>query len=117
MGPESRSVYLQHLICNPHNGQWELSSLYSIDDLGASHGESDLVHLSWSHSGTDLAVVDIAGRVSIHAVYGAAMNRLAVSRRALLDPEDDLASLVGFMWLYKEDRPERPSVCAETELP
>ena len=98
-------MILQHFICDPHDGQWTLSKRYTIESIRSAHGESDLVHLSWSHVGNELAVIDAVGRVSVHQVM-LAMNRLNVFRRSIQDPEDNLSSIVGLMWLHTH-RPDK----------
>ena len=106
---DNRSVILQHLICEPHTGQWNLSKQYQINDVRSAHGNTDLVHLSWSHLGSEIAVIDILGRISIHMVL-LAMNRATCVKRCIQEPEDDLSSAVGFMWLYS-DNPGRHVRC------
>lgn len=106
---DNRTVILQHLICDPQSGQWNLSKQYQMHDIQSAHGDTDLVHLSWSHSGFEVAVVDVVGRTSIHMIL-LAMNRLTCTRRCIQDPEDDLSSPVALMWLYT-DNPHK-HVCA-----
>ena len=99
---DNRSVILQHLICDPHTGQWNLSKQYQIHDVRSAHSDTDLVHLSWNHSGSEIAVVDVVGRISVHMVL-LAMNRATCVKRCIQDPEDDLNSAVGLMWLYTDN--------------
>lgn len=98
---DARKVILQHLLRDPINGRWELSKENVVDDISRWHGQIDLVHLSWSHTGNELAIVDRLGRTSIFGVY-VAINRINVSRRCTVDPEDDLGAVVGLMWLHAE---------------
>ena len=58
----------------------------------------ELVHISWSPSGTELAVVDIYGRLSILTIY-IVINRLTPIKAWNADPEDHANSLVGLTWL------------------
>ena len=73
-----------------------------MHDIRSAHSDTSLVHLSWSHSGYELAIVDIVGRISIHMIL-LAMNRLTCTRRCIQDPEDDLSSPIGLMWLYTDN--------------
>lgn len=52
----------------------------------------------WNTLGTELAVVDNLGRVSLYAVY-MSVNMLQCTRNYITDQEDDLSALVGFWWL------------------
>lgn len=104
------NIILKHLICDSYDGQWKLSKGYSLDDLPPVHDGGDIVHLSWSHSGSELAVVDLLGRISVFSIF-ITMNRLNSSRRCILDPEDHLGAVVGLMWLHTtpaHNSPERP---------
>ena len=101
MGKDGQSVILQHLLCEPDNGQWTLSKQYPVHDIRAQHGTADVAHLSWSHLGNELAVIDVFGRISIHMILPA-MNRATRIKKCLQDPEDDLSAIVGFMWMHHE---------------
>jgi len=101
---DNRNVIIQHLLCDPHNGRSKLSKEYVVDDIPQYHAEGDLVHVSWSHSGNDLAVIDRLGRISICSIYQNIMNRMAVVRRCTVDPEDDLGAIVGLTWLHLADQ-------------
>lgn len=103
LSKDRRSVILQHLACEPSTGQWTLSKQYPLHDIRATHGAIDLVHLSWSHLGNELAVIDVLGRISVHMMV-LALNRMTCVKRCNQDPEDDLSSAVGFMWLHSENR-------------
>lgn len=90
-------------MCDISNGQWRLSKEHSIDGVVNAHSEHQIVHLSWSHHGNDLAIVDAFGQISIYSVF-IAINRLSLYRRCLLDPGDHLSAVVGLTWLHL-DRP------------
>ncbi|KAL9130983.1 MAG: hypothetical protein Q9217_000972 [Psora testacea] len=111
IGSSGYSVILQHLLCDPQDGQWKLSQEYVIDDAYTNQHQVELVHLSWDHGGNFLAIVDAHGRTSIYAAYFT-INRMSVLRRCAFDPEDDLGAVAGLMWLYV-DRPSfyyKPSI-------
>lgn len=63
-----------------------------------AHGGHPLVHLSWNETGTELAVVDSSGRVSICSV-SIALNHITGLRQAVVDADDDGGQIVGMMWL------------------
>lgn len=91
-------VVVRHLICSPADGKWSLSEEYPQHHIVQHHIGQRLLHLCWNEIGSDLAVLDASGRVSILTI-NAALNNLAVSRQAIADPSDDGAQVVGMMWL------------------
>lgn len=100
---DGRNVILRHLFCDHQNGQWVMSKENVLEDALKTHSGSSLAHLSWSHSGTELAVIDVYGRISIYAVLAMPpVNRLTTVRRFVADPEDNLSSVVGMMWLHND---------------
>jgi mediator of RNA polymerase II transcription subunit 16 len=94
-------VNLQHLSCSPRDGQWGLSASYTAEAVSTMHSEHQLVNLCWNHSGAELAIADVFGRISVF-VISSALNRIAAVRRCVVDPEDSLSALVGLMWLHTE---------------
>lgn len=92
---------LRQLVCSPKDGQWKLSEEYNAEAVSVVHSEHKIVHLSWNHTGNDLAVFDIYGQISVFTIL-IALNRLTVIRRCLTDPEDNLGAVVGYMWLNTE---------------
>lgn len=61
-------------------------------------GNHALVHLEWSETGGELAVVDAGGRVSVFTI-SIALNNVALHRQAIQDQADDGAQVVGMLWL------------------
>ena len=104
---DRQGVVLQHLICDARDGQWKLSEEYAIEGVAATHGNTKVVHLSWDTSGTLLAVCDLRGRITIYtvALANTAINRMSISRRCNVDPDDDLSTIVGLTWLPNERGP------------
>ncbi|KAI9671992.1 MAG: mediator complex subunit [Trizodia sp. TS-e1964] len=98
---DGRGISIRGLFCSPRNGKWSLSGEYPATPRGALGDGNRLVHLCWNHSGSDLAVVDSYGRISLFSVV-IAINRLAETRQFLNDPEDDLSAVVGMCWLNGE---------------
>lgn len=66
--------------------------------LPHDQAEYPIVHLSWSHLGTDLAILDAAGRLIIFSmVY--ALDRMSPVRTHLTEDEDEVSVVVGMHWL------------------
>lgn len=72
---------------------------YLVDGVATAHSEHQIVHLSWSHHGNELAIVDAFGQISIYSMF-IAINRLSLYRRCVLDPEDHLSTVIGLTWLH-----------------
>ena len=67
------------------------------------HQGAQLVHLSWSYTGSELMLFDIIGRISVWSIPSMAhINRLVPTRQCVVDPEDNLSAVVGMMWLHHE---------------
>ena len=88
-------------MCDPHDGNWRLGKDHVVQEVSLTHGDHEIVNLAWSHSGNDLAIIDISGQISIYNIY-ISINRLVISRRCVLDPEDNLSAVVGLMWLHND---------------
>lgn len=69
--------------------------------IALSHNGYPLKHLSWSHAGTELAVTDILGNISVFSLVHA-INRCTISRRCALGAEDNLSVIVGLAWLNQD---------------
>lgn len=89
---------LRHLLCDPKDGQGKLSEDYSEEEVSTVHSDHQIVHLSWNTVGTDIAIVDVFGQISIFTVQ-IPLNRIRVSRKCVMDPEDNLSAVVGLKWL------------------
>ena len=92
---------LRHLVCSPKDGQWKLSEEYNADAVTTVHSEHQIVHLSWNHTGNDLAVFDLYGQISVFTIL-IALNRVTLMRRCISDPEDNLGAVVGHIWLNSD---------------
>lgn len=75
-----------------------LSDDTPLHPVTEAHGAHPLVHLCWNEMGSELAVVDSSGRVSIYSIL-VALNSIAGLRQAAYDPDDDGSQIVGMMWL------------------
>lgn len=91
-------VNVRHLQCQPSDGKWVLSDDTPLLPVTEAHGGHPLVHLCWNEMGSELAVVDSSGRVSIYSIL-VALNSIAGLRQAAFDPDDDGSQIVGIMWL------------------
>lgn len=91
-------VIVRHLACNPSDGKWALTEEYPQNQIAQLHLGQQLLHLCWNETGSDLAVLDASGRISILSIP-AALNSLGISRQTVVDPPDDGAQIVGMMWM------------------
>lgn len=91
-------VNIRHLRCQPSVGKWVLSDETSSLPVTEAHGGLPLVHLLWNETGSELAVLDSSGRLSIYTIT-TALNQIAGQRQATFDPDDDGNQVVGIMWL------------------
>lgn len=66
--------------------------------IGRLYRGFDWTHVTWSPHGTDLLIIDSAGRIAVAVVY-IALNRLIVTKALNCDPEDNMNAVVGFKWL------------------
>ncbi|KAL8835573.1 MAG: hypothetical protein Q9170_003257 [Blastenia crenularia] len=110
---DGHSLTLRNLYCDPATGLWRLSEGGEAKNITLIHDGHALKHLSWSHSGTELAVTDALGNISVFSLH-ITIDRCIVSRRCVLGAEDDLSTIVGLMWL-NQDRSSplhRPAVKA-----
>ena len=96
---DGSSVVVRSLMCDSSNGQWRMSKEHLVDGVAAAHSEHQLVHLSWSHHGNELAIVDVFGQICIYSGF-IAINRLNLYKRCVLDPEDHLNAIIGLTWLH-----------------
>ncbi|KAL2785045.1 mediator of RNA polymerase II transcription subunit 16 [Aspergillus keveii] len=97
----STRVHVRHLHCQPSDGRWVLSEETPLNQITEAHGEHTLVHLCWNEAGSELAVADASGRVSICSIP-IALNSVNGARPATLDTEDDGGQIVGMMWLNQQ---------------
>jgi mediator of RNA polymerase II transcription subunit 16, fungi type len=103
---DSTSVSIQCLRLNRRTAVWELSSKYPLE-LGTDDACPHVyIHLCWSGTGTDLAIFDTKGRITIVGMFTAsAVNRFQDLGYINPDQGDDLRPAVGAFWLPSSDRP------------
>lgn len=75
-----------------------LSEESSLAPVTEAHNGNQLVHVSCNETGSELAVVDCLGRVSIYSI-SMALNSITGLRQASFDSSDDSNQIVGMMWL------------------
>ena len=107
------NVDIRYLKLQATTGKHDLSGNYPIHEANTNENHWKLVHLDWSQTGTDLAVIDAAGRVAVYSLSMVAANQIVVSRTATVDAEDALSQSVGMAWL-NPDRPVGIRPCAST---
>ncbi|KAL8736286.1 MAG: hypothetical protein Q9166_000441 [cf. Caloplaca sp. 2 TL-2023] len=98
---DGSSVILRNLYCDPATGLWTLSDGDDLGTVTMIHTGHTLKHLSWNHSGTELAVADTLGNISVFSLL-VSINRCSVSRRCVLGAEDNLSAIVGLTWLNQD---------------
>ncbi|KAF7719404.1 Uncharacterized protein PECH_004899 [Penicillium ucsense] len=91
-------VCVRNLQSSPSDGTWGLSDEFPLAPVTEAHSGNQLLHLSWSDAGSELAVVDSMGRVSIYSIF-MALNNITGLRQATYDSGDDSNQIVGLMWL------------------
>ena len=95
-------IDLQYLIFDRRSRSWILSAKRT------EHvGLGQLASLVWSPMATDLAVVDVTGRLSILRPVGTTANRLSEVRAGSGDRVEPFSQAIGVHWL-SQDRAERP---------
>ena len=82
---------------------WSLSDGDEAKMIALVHNGQTLKHLSWNHTGTELAVIDTLGGISVSSLLNS-VNRSSILKRCVLGAEDNLSIPVGSMWL-NQDRP------------
>lgn len=95
---DGQRINVRHLHCRPSDGKWTLSDDTPLFPVTEVHGGHMLIHLYWNETGSELAVVDSSGRVSIYSI-SIALNSIAGQRQATYDPDDEANQIVGMMWL------------------
>jgi mediator of RNA polymerase II transcription subunit 16 len=77
--------------------KWDLGADVQLD-VPHHNDEFPLVHLSWSHLGNDLAVVNAAGHVMIFSC-AMVLDRMNFTRTELSQSDNEIDAVVGMHWL------------------
>ena len=96
--PEANALEFRNLRCSPENGTWALSEPTKTPPLTPTMDGGPLKHICWSPTGSELAVIDAAGRVTVLSIFSS-LNKPTLSRHCQGDPVDDLHGVVGCYWL------------------
>jgi mediator of RNA polymerase II transcription subunit 16 len=97
VGPDGYSVNFRIFSRDIATGKWDLRRDVPLA-IPQARDDYPIVHLSWSHLGNDLVVVDAAGRVMIFSC-AMALDRMHFSRADLAHPEAEVDGVVGIHWL------------------
>jgi mediator of RNA polymerase II transcription subunit 16 len=108
ISPGGTTLELRNLRCSSSDGSWALSEPTLTPPLSHGAETNPLKHLCWGPTGSELAAIDTAGRVTILSLFSS-LNKPTLSRHAQLDTADDLHAVVGCYWLnlapYPQTRP------------
>ncbi|KAJ4296833.1 Mediator of RNA polymerase II transcription subunit 16 [Kalmusia sp. IMI 367209] len=95
--PDSLGINLRVFSRDASTGKWDLGTDVQLD-LPQTHDEFHFVHLSWSHLGNDLAVVDSAGHVMIFSC-AMVLDRMNFMKTELAQPDTEMDAVAGMHWL------------------
>jgi mediator of RNA polymerase II transcription subunit 16 len=108
--PDGAVLEFRNLRCSPEDGTWALSEPTKTPPLTSNSDGGPLKHICWSPTGSELAVIDAVGRVTILSIFSS-LNKPTLSRHCQVDSADDLHGVVGCYWLnlapYPANRPVR----------
>ncbi len=97
ISPDGYTINLKVFLRDPDSGKWHLGKDVPLEPPPGRE-VFPFVHLSWSHLGNDLAVIDEAGHVMIFTC-AMALDRLQFIRAELVHPESEVDAVVGMHWL------------------
>jgi mediator of RNA polymerase II transcription subunit 16 len=97
ISPDGYTVNLKVFSRDTETGKWDLRKDVPLE-LPQGRDVFPLAHLSWSHLGNDLAVMDEAGRVMIFSC-AMALDRMHLMRAEIAHPESEIDAVVGMHWL------------------
>lgn len=97
ISPDGYTINLKVFFRDPASGKWDLGKDVPLE-FPQGRDVFPLVHLSWSHLGNDLAVMDEVGRVMVFQCQ-MALDRLQFIRAELSHPESEADVVVGMHWL------------------
>ncbi|KAF2735226.1 hypothetical protein EJ04DRAFT_576318 [Polyplosphaeria fusca] len=82
---------------DPATRKWHLGKDVALE-IPRRQDDSPFVHLSWSHLGNDLVVMDAAGRAMIFSC-SMALDRMTFMRVEITQSEAEMDAVVGMHWL------------------
>lgn len=95
--PDGAAVHLKVFSRDVETGKWDLGNDVPLE-VPQGRDNFPFVHLSWSHLGNDLAVMDAAGRMLIFSC-AMALDRMQYIKAELAHPEAEVDGVVGLHWL------------------
>ena len=95
--PDGYGVNLKVFSRDQSTGTWDLGKDVPLE-IPHHRDEYPYVHLSWSHLGNDIAIMDAAGHVIIFSC-AMALDRMTYMRADTIQPEAEMDSVVGMHWL------------------
>ena len=95
--PDGAAVHLKVFSRDIETGAWDLGKDVPLD-IPQGREQFPFVHLSWSHLGNDIVVVDAAGRV-LNFSCAMALDRMQYFKAELAHPEAEADGVVGLHWL------------------
>ena len=95
--PDGNGINLRVFSRDPITGKWDLGKETALD---VPHALDSLpfVHLSWSHLGNDLAIMNAAGHVMIYSC-AMVLDRMTLMRADSIPQDAEMDSVVGMHWL------------------
>ncbi|KAH3952700.1 mediator of RNA polymerase II transcription subunit 16 [Parastagonospora nodorum] len=97
ISPDGYTANLKVFSRDTETGKWDLRKDVPLD-VPQGREQFPFVHLSWSHLGNDLALMDAAGRVMVFSC-AMALDRMQFIRAELAHPEAEVDGVVGMHWL------------------
>lgn len=97
ISPDGHTVNLKVFSRDTDTGKWDLRKDIPLE-IPPGRDDFPFTHLSWSHLGNDLAIMDSAGRVMIFSC-AMALDRMHFIRAELGHPEAEVDAVVGMQWL------------------
>jgi mediator of RNA polymerase II transcription subunit 16 len=99
IAPGSKSVNLRVFSRDSSTGEWGLATDKPID-IPPGHNDYPFVHISWSHLGNDLAIVNSAGHVMVFSC-AMVLDRMSMATLRLEHGATDQDSdrVIGMHWL------------------
>ena len=97
ISPDGASVYLRVFSRDSTTGKWDLGDDILLE-IPSEHDTAPYVHMSFSHLGNDLAVMNTTGHVIIFSCQ-MTLDRMSFAKVDLSQPEVDIDAVVGIHWL------------------
>jgi mediator of RNA polymerase II transcription subunit 16 len=113
ISPDGYAINLKVFARDADTSKWDLRKDVPLE-VPQGCEEFPFVHLSWSHLGNDLAVMDAAGRVMLFSC-AMALDRMHFVRAELAHPEAEVDGVVGMHWLSIHPYEAKVRVCCHLQ--